>query len=324
MKLIDSIYGEFEVEPIFELLISTKEMQRLKRIHQVGASYLVNPKWNVTRYDHSVGTMLLIRILGGSIEEQIAGLLHDISHTAFSHVVDFALKNEHEDYHEKIYEEIIHASKIPRILEDAGLDFKDILFNESKWTILEQSAPKLCADRIDYTLRDLYHYEYINKGEIEQFLNHLEVSDGEIVITSLEEGEWFVKAYYKEVIEFFMNPSNVYANDRLSKAIEIGLNKKVIRTDDLLEDDTYVEKMLREAECKEIQDIMKDLNGKVKLMENKDDYDIHQKQKFRAIDPTIKIDQGLCRVSEKSDLSKQVIEVAAKRAREGVYIKIML
>lgn len=121
-----------------------------------------------------------------------------------------------------------------------------------------------------------------------------------------------------------MNPSNVYANDRISKAIEIGLNKKVIRTDDLLEDDTYVEKMLREAECKEIQDIMKDLNGKVKLMENKDDYDIHQKQKFRAIDPTIKIDQGLCRVSEKSDLSKQVIEVAAKRAREGVYIKIML
>ena len=125
------------------------------------------------------------------------------------------------------------------------------------------------------------------------------------------------------MIEFFMNPSNVYANDRISKAIEIGLNKKVIRTDDLLEDDTYVEKMLREAECKEIQDIMKDLNGKVKLMENKDDYDIHQKQKFRAIDPTIKIDQGLCRVSEKSDLSKQVIEVAAKRAREGAYIKIM-
>lgn len=94
------IYGVYKIEQVLEDLINSKPVQRLRGGHQGGASYLVNPKWNVTRYEHSVGVMLLIRKLGGSLEEQIAGLLHDVSHTAFSHVVDFALDQKAENYHE--------------------------------------------------------------------------------------------------------------------------------------------------------------------------------------------------------------------------------
>ena len=70
MKITDSIYGEFKVEPILEELIKTKEVQRLKGIHQGGASYLINIEWNVTRYEHSVGTMLFIRIMGGVLRNR--------------------------------------------------------------------------------------------------------------------------------------------------------------------------------------------------------------------------------------------------------------
>ena len=48
MRIEDKIYGEFEVEGVLEELINTKVVQRLKNIHQGGASYLVNPNWNVT------------------------------------------------------------------------------------------------------------------------------------------------------------------------------------------------------------------------------------------------------------------------------------
>lgn len=65
MNIKDSIYGEMQVEPILEQLIKTQAVQRLKGVHQGGASYLVNPKWNVTRYEHSVGVMMLIRLMGG-------------------------------------------------------------------------------------------------------------------------------------------------------------------------------------------------------------------------------------------------------------------
>lgn len=76
MYLKDYLYGEYIVEPVIEELINTKEVQRLKNIHQGGASYLVNPNCNVSRYEHSIGVMLRIRLLGGRIEEQIAGSLN--------------------------------------------------------------------------------------------------------------------------------------------------------------------------------------------------------------------------------------------------------
>ena len=61
MIISDVLYGEFEVDPVVEELIVSKSVQRLKGIHQTGASYLINEEWNVTRFDHSVGVMLLIR-----------------------------------------------------------------------------------------------------------------------------------------------------------------------------------------------------------------------------------------------------------------------
>ena len=323
MKIIDSIYGEFEIELIFEQLIKTKEVQRLKGIHQAGASYLINPKWNVSRYEHSIGTMLLIRLMGGSIEEQIAGLLHDISHTAFSHVIDFTLKNDEEDYHEKIYDKIVELSIIPKILSKYGYDYKDILFNESKWTILEKSAPKLCADRIDYTLRDMYHYGFISQEEIECFLNDLKVIDGEIVIASIETSEWFVNVYYKEVIEFFLNPLNVYACNRLAKALKIALDLNEITLDDLLKEDEDVYRQLIKSKSNDILTLIKSINSEVKLIEDKEDYDIFQKNKVRIIDPTVSIKDKLFKSSEKSNLIKVLTKEALKKSEEGVFIKII-
>lgn len=42
----------------------------------------------MTRYEHSVGAMLLLRTAGAPLEAQAAALLHDVAHTALSHVAD--------------------------------------------------------------------------------------------------------------------------------------------------------------------------------------------------------------------------------------------
>lgn len=322
MRIEDNIYGEFEIEGVLEELINTKVVQRLKNIHQGGASYLVNPNWNVTRYEHSVGTMIFIKMIGGSIEEQIAGLLHDISHTAFSHVVDFALNKSNEDYHEEIFEKIVEASDIPKILTKYGYDYKDILYNEKKWTLLERSAPALCADRIDYTLRDMYSYGYISLVAIKNFLDSLEVKDGEIVINSINAAEWFVNTYYKEVIDFFLNPLGIYANDRLSKAIKFALSLNEITLDDLLKDDNYVLNILKNSKNEEVISLIKSLNYDVKVVEDKDKYDIHQINKLRLIDPTVIIDGITSKASEKSTLIKILGEKAMQKSKEGVFVKI--
>lgn len=82
----DEIYGPVALDEAFVSLMNAEPIQRLKKISQGGAIIIANRDLDHTRYDHSVSVMLLIKRLNGSLQEQIAGLLHDISHTAFSHL----------------------------------------------------------------------------------------------------------------------------------------------------------------------------------------------------------------------------------------------
>ncbi|MED3321166.1 HD domain-containing protein, partial [Bacillus thuringiensis] len=287
MIISDVLYGKFEVDAVLEELFLSKPMQRLKGIHQAGASYLMNEKWNVTRFEHSVGVMLLIKKLGGSVEEQIAGLLHDVSHTAFSHVIDYVFDNENESYHEEIFSSVVKNSEIPAILAKHGYNYEDILLDDSKWTLLERSAPELCADRVDYTLRDMYTYGYISLEEVHSFLEDVIEVEGKMVLQNIEIAEWFTETYYKEVIDFFMEPMNIYGNDMLAKTLKVALHKRIIHADDfLLEDDELISK-LQQCNDPEVEALLSKVHPNVKVKEDRNDYDLHQKNKVRLIDPPL-------------------------------------
>ena len=320
MILNDYIYGTFEVEQVLQEIIATKEVQRLKGVYQGGASVLVNKKCNVTRYEHSVGTMLLIRLLNGCIEEQIAGLIHDISHTAFSHVIDLVLDNKEEDYHESIFENVIYNSNIPQILKKYGYDI-DIIMDEGRWSILEKKAPKLCADRVDYTLRDMYKYGKINNQDIEQFVKSLQVVNGEIVINSIEVAEWFVSIYNFEVGEYFMNPLNLYAYDKLSQAIKMSLNLGELTKEDFLNEDKDIIGVLKSSQSINVKSIIEELNESLNVIESKENFDIHKTTKLRFINPTIIVDD---KCIDASKLSNNIHEMNIKlkeKLKNGVYIK---
>lgn len=322
MIISDSLYGDFKIEQVLEDLINSKPVQRLRGVHQGGASYLVNPKWNLTRYEHSVGVMLLIRTLGGSLEEQIAGLLHDISHTAFSHVVDFALNHEAEDYHEQIYYQVVVQSDIPGILTRHGYNFHDIL-KVDKWTILEQDAPELCADRVDYTLRDMYHYGHISKVEVDDFLQKVITVNGKMYLEDVSSAEWFVQTYYKEVIDFFLDPLNIYGYDVLAKLLKLALESKLLESKDLLGTDEELISLLKNSENPLIQKGLKALHSNVNVIEDKESYDIHLKKKLRLIDPSVFYDKQLIRASELSKRIRVMSEDAYAKAQEGTYVKII-
>ncbi|MFR5266603.1 HD domain-containing protein [Clostridium sp.] len=320
MIIKDYIYGEFEIDDVLAEIIETPEIQRLKKIYQGGSSVLVNKHWDVTRYEHSIGTMLLIKMLNGNVEEQIAGLIHDISHTAFSHVVDRALDYKNEDYHEYLFENIVKNSNIPNILKTNGFNIERIL-DESNWSILEKKAPKLCADRIDYTLRDLYHYKKITKKEIKDFLNSLIFKDNEIMINSLESSIWFVNTYYKEVIGYLMNPLNLYASHNLSEAIKIALNLKILNKSDLLKTDSEVLNILKNSNNQSILNLINELNTNLIVVEDKLNYSIYQKVKMRIVDPTVYIDNKAYLSSEKSNVVKEINNKMIKKLTTGIYIR---
>ncbi|MEK3711280.1 HD domain-containing protein [Bacillus sp. FSL K6-1005] len=323
MEINDVLYGRHQIDGVLEELIKSAPVQRLKGVYQGGASFLVNPKWNVTRYEHSIGVMLLIKRLGGTIEEQIAGLLHDVSHTAFSHVIDFVFKNEAEDYHENIFQQVIDQSEIPGILKKHGYDADDLLLNDTRWTLLEQPAPELCADRIDYTLRDMYQYRQITLREAEIFLDHLVVRNGRVFPNGIETAEWFVRVYYKEVIDFFMNPVNVYGYEYLAQTLKAALKHNVIAAEDLLKTDQEVLGILHSSENDEVLRLLEKIHPHILVKEDDIHYDFHRKTKMRLIDPSIFFHNEWITSSSVSEHIRKMGEAAYRKAKKGVYVKVI-
>ncbi|MCY9089291.1 HD domain-containing protein [Bacillus mojavensis] len=323
MEINDVLYGRHQIDGVLEELIKSAPVQRLKGVYQGGASFLVNPKWNVTRYEHSIGVMLLIKRLGGTIEEQIAGLLHDVSHTAFSHVIDFVFENEAEDYHENIFQQVIDQSEIPEILKQHGYDADDLLLNDTRWTLLEQPAPELCADRIDYTLRDMYQYGQITLREAEIFLDHLVVRNGRVFPDGIETAEWFVRVYYKEVIDFFMNPVNVYGYEYLAQTLKAALKHNVIAAEDLLKTDQEVLGILHSSENDEVLRLLEKIHPHILVKEDDIHYDFHRKTKMRLIDPTIFFHNEWITSSSVSEHIRKMGEAAYRKAKKGVYVKVI-
>lgn len=317
----DPLYGEYTLENVLVDLINSSLVQRLKRIHQGGASYLVNPKWNVTRYEHSIGVMLLIRKLGGSLEEQIAGLLHDVSHTAFSHVIDLSLGLGNEDYHDKIFSKVIFNSEIPHILQKYNYNITELLFQ--KWPLLDMEAPFLSVDRIDYTLRDMYTYQNISLKQCHNFIDSLIVKETYIICTSLSQCIWFVRVYKKEVIDFFYDPLNVYAYELLSTTLKIGLEKKIITYDDLLKTDDDIILLLSSSKNDDIQCLLKKLNKKVLIIHDSINFDIHQKKKIRIVDPLVLIDNEVNIASHFSPEISETNDSILNFSKVGVYLKII-
>ncbi|MFR6689848.1 HD domain-containing protein, partial [Listeria innocua] len=264
--------------------------------------------------------MLFIRKLGGSLEEQIAGLLHDVSHTAFSHVVDYALDFEEEDYHEQIFEDFVKTSTIPAILEKYGYSFEGIFDDISKWKILEQEAPELCADRIDYTLQDLYRHGKISLAEVEEFLQALVMIDGRLYLANIALAEWFVEQYYSEVIDYFYDPLNVYSYEIVAEAMRIAFQQETITTSALrLTDAELLAKLNANSDAREKIQLL----ASPHLEENEADFTYHHKKKMRLINPSVLVDGRLIPADELSENVREMNQEAKMKSERGAYIKVI-
>ncbi len=203
--LNDPIYGFITIpnELIFDL-IEHKYFQRLRRISQMGLSYLVYPGAHHTRFHHALGCMHLmqktvrvLRFKGVSLSEEeeealyIAILLHDIGHGPFSHAMEHSIVNEvsHESislkFMEKINEEF-NGSLTLAIQIFKGEYHRNFLY--------QLISGQLDMDRLDYLKRDSF-YTGVSEGNInsERLITMLTVVDDELVIE--EKGIYSVEKF---------------------------------------------------------------------------------------------------------------------------------
>ena len=239
MIVNDTVYGQIEFDDFLERIIATAPMQRLINIHQGGAMFLAYPNIKTSRFEHSLGVCHLIEVIGGNKREQIAGLLHDLSHTAFSHVIDYVLDNKEEDFHEKHKLRFLCQEELSGALHSLGLKPNDFL-EDKHFSLLEAEHPFLCADRIDYTLRDLIAWGKISQQEARQFIESLILIKEKIVVKSVFWGQWFKDNYEYLNRYIFQDYKNIVANSLLFQLLKKALLMNVIQLEDFFEDDKHI------------------------------------------------------------------------------------
>jgi HD superfamily phosphohydrolase len=219
--LNDELWGEVPVEePVLQELLRTRPVRRLYGIRQAGASvYLFPEKLSNTRYEHSVGVMHLLALLGAGVEERVAGLLHDVPHTAFSHTVDIVFPNDEHNFHERFQHQVVLGSEIPEVLARHGVSLRAAL-EPHEYPLLEQPLPLLCADRLDYTLRDMFKAGMIAREEALDFVGRLVPTPHGVAVAGATAAEWYARLYNEANRLLWSGPQEAGAYWALAGAIK--------------------------------------------------------------------------------------------------------
>ena len=129
-------------------------MQRLSGIGLLcGTDWtsLYKNRFFYSRLDHSVGVALIIWNFTKDKTQTIAGLLHDVSTTVFSHVSDFrkgdALTQTSTE--EPTTKMILSDSALCKLMESDGIESKDVV-DYHIYPIADNEIPSLSADRLEY------------------------------------------------------------------------------------------------------------------------------------------------------------------------------
>jgi HD superfamily phosphohydrolase len=230
----DPIYGFIRIpDGLIFNLIADPYFQRLRRISQMGLSYLVYPGAHHTRFHHALGSMhlmqeaiQLLRFKGIEVtEEEAQGLLcaillHDIGHGPFSHAMEHSLVEgiNHEAI-SRLFMEILNR----KFNGSLTLGIEIFKGTYRKKFLNQLVSSQLDMDRLDYLKRDSF-YTGVAEGNInaERLITMLNVVDGILVVE--EKGiysvEKFLMARRFMYWQVYLHKTSLVAEQLLIKTLQ--------------------------------------------------------------------------------------------------------
>jgi HD superfamily phosphohydrolase len=201
----DPIYGFITIpNALIYDLIQHPYFQRLRRISQMGLSYLVYPGANHTRFHHALGCMHLmqkavdvLRFKGIAISDEeenalyIAILLHDIGHGPFSHAME---KSIVEEVHHEAISLVFMSQLNDEFKGQLSLAIQIFKGEYHRKFMLQLISSQLDMDRMDYLKRDSF-YSGVAEGNVnsERLIQMMNVVEDVLVIE--EKGIYSVEKF---------------------------------------------------------------------------------------------------------------------------------
>ena len=302
--------------------IDTYEMQRIGKIGMnCGTDYtnLYYNKYFYSNLEHSVGVALIIWNFTKDKKQTLAGLFHDIATPAFKHCVDFMNgdSENQESTEERTADIILNSKEITNLLKRDNIDVNDVL-DYKVYPIADNSTPRLAADRFEYNfssglcfkrvwnldnIKEVYDNVtvLINEDGLEELgFNNLEICEKYIETVSNLWPEWvtdknrvtmqFIADIVKSMnVKGFLSVEDLYRKSE-EEIINLILNCK----------DTYI------SDCfKKFQIIKNSISSDVELNNM---YCVSVKSKKRYIDPLVRTDDGIFRLSQVSKRGRDAIK----------------
>lgn len=227
-------------------LVNSREFQRLRRIKQLGTSYLTFHGGEHSRFNHSLGVYEIMRRILETFEGRAnlnreerllcmcAALLHDVGHGPFSHSFEKVFRFHHEDWTKAI---LLGETQINQILRTVGEQFPQkvaevIAKTYENKLIVSLISSQIDADRMDYLLRDAY-YTGVNYGnfDIERILRVMRPhEDGAVIkFSGMHAVEDYIMSRYQMYWQVYFHP--------VTRSAEVVLNKIFKRAKQLYQED---------------------------------------------------------------------------------------
>lgn len=313
--LNDPIYGFITIpNTLICDLIDHPYFQRLRRISQMGLSYLVYPGAHHTRFHHAIGSMHLmqkavqiLRFKGISITSEeanalyIAILLHDMGHGAFSHALE---KN--------IVSGINHELISLKFMETLNEEFQGKLSlaitifkgNYHRKFLYQLISSQLDMDRLDYLNRDSF-YTGVAEGNIssERLITMLNVKHDNLVVE--EKGiysvEKFIVARRLMYWQVYLHKTGLVAEKLLEKILKRA-KELTLQGEKLPASKAFLYFLKRDRALEEFTD------EALKTFAKLDDYDV-----FSAIKEWISFDDYIISTLSKSLINRKLPKVILQK-----------
>ncbi|MFD2446825.1 HD domain-containing protein [Bacillus sp. CGMCC 1.16607] len=218
-------------------LIGTREFQRLRRIKQLGTTYLTFHGAEHSRFNHSLGVYEIIRRIvddifkgrHGWVEDHrllclCAGLLHDLGHGPFSHSFEKVFDLDHEHFTQEI---ILGDTEVNQVLSKVAVDFPRQVAEVIAKTfpnkqVVSLISSQIDADRMDYLQRDAY-YTGVSYGhfDMERILRVMRPREDQVVIkqSGMHAVEDYIMSRYQMYWQVYFHPVSRSAEVILTKIL---------------------------------------------------------------------------------------------------------
>jgi uncharacterized protein len=328
-RVLATPYGNMIIkEPVLLALLASPSMQRLKAINQYGITPYITELASFSRYDHSIGVLVLLQLYNASLPEQIAGLLHDVSHTIFSHLGD-VIFNHHDNensYQDDMHEWFIKNTELAVILKQHNFSVKDILHKHNHFPALEQDIPHLCADRIEYNLHGALVENLFTLQDIKAIQKDLFFDGEQWYFSTKESAQQFAHIALHLPQQVYTNAASCLITDWAAQAIRYALKNKLLTSDEVhFSTDKKILKKLNKITNPAIADLMYKIHHHKDLFifGTEQDHDLQLPIKFRGVDPLVKTQQGIQPLTKIDNTFATEYERIKKHAFKGWFIKFI-